>query len=236
MSQEMGRIQHQAFVGPIDVEDLQEGDRACPICLMEYEMENCDENENTHNFQLYDCMKDNRQPVKLTCGHIFGTTCIEKWLSKHDTCCMCRATVKGDNRKPAPIPQEQLSAITTFDEARHLMYYEDIAWNEEYHDDIREVIQLRCFGVVDMLEQQFELLKEIDLRLGTQAANTSRPIAKWMRRDWLIFSQNAWAVLDLIVAHNEYTFSQGELPSSEMPPLMRSVLEMLFTNAERLLL
>ncbi|KAH7064001.1 hypothetical protein BKA63DRAFT_608760 [Paraphoma chrysanthemicola] len=48
-------------------------DESCNICY--------------HNFSDPDA----EDPVALACGHIFGTTCIEKWTSINSTCPMCRA-------------------------------------------------------------------------------------------------------------------------------------------------
>jgi hypothetical protein len=233
LSQMMARIRHQAFVGPIKVNDLKEDDQSCPICLMGYEEEQHDSNENKPEGPLYDCMKDNRKPVKLTCGHIFGTTCIERWLFENNACCMCRAVVNGHGRKLNPIAQEQLSAITSYEQARDLIYFEGIDWEPECHEYIEEVIQRRNLGAVDLLEQIFELLKEIDLRLGMPRGNTSTPVATWMNKDWLKLSSHVLAVIELI---DELNLPHGRVPGSAVDRMMGSLTAMLFANAERWLL
>jgi len=99
----MRKIHYQAVVRKVDVKDLGHDDLACPICLMEYENDKRDSKERKCCEPSYDVMKDNRQPIELTCGHVFGTTCIEKWLSENDNCPMCRAIILGTERKLKPI-------------------------------------------------------------------------------------------------------------------------------------
>lgn len=36
-------------------------------------------------------------PIKMPCGHIFGATCIKEWLSKTNTCPLCRTTIESQD-------------------------------------------------------------------------------------------------------------------------------------------
>ena len=118
----MRKIHYQAVVKKVDVKDLEHDNMACPICLMEYENVRSDNKERKRCRPPYDVMRDNRQPIELTCGHIFGTTCIEKWLSENDNCPMCRAIIVGTERKLKPISQRTLSSITTYNEFQAYLY------------------------------------------------------------------------------------------------------------------
>lgn len=234
MSQDMQRIRHQAFVSPVDVNDLDEDDRACPICLLDYEMEKSQ--KNGRYTPRYDCLRDNQQPVKLTCGHIFGTTCIEKWLYENNSCCMCRAILIGEGRKMQSVAQEELMAITTYDEGRAFMYYEDIEWNPNSHDDIMRIIQSGDIMVaIYFLEEQLKRLKEIDLRLGVPRSNTSTPVAEWMNKDWLMFAENSIELLNLF--NRYYTSDHRRISSSDdfkmFKRLSKSITEMLNTHSKR---
>lgn len=50
----------------VDLEELHENDRVCPICHQE--------------FSISEDVKRTHPPVKTVCGHIFGKKCIMKWL------------------------------------------------------------------------------------------------------------------------------------------------------------
>jgi hypothetical protein len=194
------KIHYQAVLRTADVKDLEHDDLACPICLMEYENDKSDNKERKCRGPSYDVMKDNRQPIELTCGHIFGTTCIEKWLSENDNCPMCRAIIVGKQRKLKPISPRTLSSIRTYDAAEKLLYFEDMNFDQDLHDEVAEAIQTRHMSGFFFLQFQFQRLKEIDLRLGTSKQNsrdhskTASPVARWMDEDWDRFATNALAL------------------------------------------
>lgn len=57
---------------PVGVETLDPNDRLCTICQEE--------------FQVLNDVKLAHAPVKMICGHIFGRTCIMKWLNPLSYC------------------------------------------------------------------------------------------------------------------------------------------------------
>lgn len=61
----------------VSIDDLAEGSNICPICREAF--------ENTEHFEV---------PVRLPCSHIFGKSCISKWIS-NNTCPLCRAVCSG---------------------------------------------------------------------------------------------------------------------------------------------
>lgn len=200
----MRKIHYQAVVKKVDVKDLEHDNMACPICLMEYENVRSDNKERKRCGPPYDVMRDNRQPIELTCGHIFGTTCIEKWLSENDNCPMCRAIIVGTERKLKPISQRTLSSITTYNEFQAYLYLEDMDFDQDLHDEIAEAIQRRHVSGFISLEFQWQSLEEIDLRLGTLKrtsrghSKTASPVARWMDEDWDRFVTNALALHEYV--------------------------------------
>jgi hypothetical protein len=167
---------------------------------MEYENDKSDNKESECWGPLYDTMKDNRQPIKLTCGHTFGTTCIEKWLIENNNCPMCRAIIVGTGRRLKPISRQALSSITTYNEGQTLLYFEGMDFDQDLHDEITEAVQRRDMSSFNFLEFQFQTLKEIDFRFGTLKrdsrgySNTASPVAHWMDKDWDRFATNALAL------------------------------------------
>jgi hypothetical protein len=41
------------------------------------------------------------EPVQLACGHVFGTSCLEKWVRSNSTCPLCRAELNIQNTPDA---------------------------------------------------------------------------------------------------------------------------------------
>ncbi len=202
---EVRKIHYQAFDRKVDVKDLERDAMACPICLMEFENENIDDNKGKKRcVPKYDVTEDNRQPIELTCGHTFGTTCIEKWLYENDNCPLCRTTLLGRNRKLKPISQQSLSSITTHNKGEALLFYEDLEFDRDSHERIAKAIQRGHKSAWIALEGQFQRLEEIDSRLGTLKRNnrgqtkTSSPIARWMDNDWDKFATNALALREYV--------------------------------------
>ena len=232
---EMRKIHSQAFVKKVDVKDLKHDDMTCPICLMEYENEKSDNKERKRYTPSYDVMEDNLQPIELMCGHTFGTTCIEKWLSGNDNCPMCRATLVGRGRKLKPISQQSLSTITTYDKAEELLYYEDMEFDQDLHDEIAEAIQRRHVSGFISLEFQFQSLEEIDIRLGTVKRNsrghskTTSPVARWMDEDWDRFATNALALREYV---KEYIRSDPDWTADPLTREIKMVLAKML-NAHR---
>ncbi|KAH7618810.1 putative RING finger and transmembrane domain-containing protein 2 [Nannochloris sp. 'desiccata'] len=46
------------------------------------------------------CQEDVRNPLRLICGHIFCSDCVEEWLARESSCPMCRREVRRANLKP----------------------------------------------------------------------------------------------------------------------------------------
>lgn len=240
MSKEMAKINYQAVVRPKDINDLKADERVCSICLMEYEIELGSNRMHEFGVPLYDNMKDNRQPLQLTCGHIFGRTCIEKWLFNNGSCPLCRAILVGKDRIPRQMPQQLLSALAASDNGEMLLYFEDLEWDRSSHEVIREAIGRRNRTAALLLTQQFERLKEIDLRLGTptrrevDARYSSINVVEWMNDDWLEFGTNLRALLKDVT---EYGRShKGWTPSNSITRMIDGLKVMLKANAIRRLL
>jgi hypothetical protein len=207
---EVRKIHYQAFEKKVDAKDLGHNDTACPICLMEFENERNNDKEKRDGkgrrrcMPLYDVTEDNRQPIELTCGHIFGTTCIEKWLSDNDNCPLCRTTLTGRNRKLKTISQQSLSTVTTYDKGEALLYYEDMEFDKDLHEEIAKAIRTGRVFAWTSLEHQFKSLVEIDSRLGTLKRNsrshtrTAFRVARWMNEDWDRFATNALALREYV--------------------------------------
>lgn len=84
----------QAIRGFIDVRTLMEHDQQCPICF-----ERTDTRCETwckHNFKS----RPHHHPVKTTCGHIFGLTCLDDWLYSSRSCPTCRRVLYATGRRP----------------------------------------------------------------------------------------------------------------------------------------
>ncbi|CAA3002895.1 E3 ubiquitin- ligase RING1-like [Olea europaea subsp. europaea] len=41
------------------------------------------------------CMEGYRSGKQVPCGHVFHVVCITRWLSRHDSCPICRFRVSG---------------------------------------------------------------------------------------------------------------------------------------------
>jgi hypothetical protein len=232
---EMRKIHYQAFVKKVDVKDLEHDEKACAICLMEYENEKANNKERKRCIPLYDVMEDNRQPIELMCGHIFGATCIEKWLSDNDNCPICRATLIGRDRKLKPITQQMVSTITSYHEGEMLLYYEDMEFDRLLHGEITEAIQRRHISAFISLEFQFQCLEEIDLRLGTVKRNsrgnlkTDSPVARWMDEDWDRFATNSLRLREYV---KEYIRSNSDRTPDPLTMEIKMVLAKML-NAHR---
>jgi hypothetical protein len=218
---EIRKLHYQAFEKKVDIKDLTHDDMACPICMMEFENERNDKGKTRHT-PLYDVMEDNRQPIELTCGHVFGTTCIEKWLTDNNNCPLCRATLIGRDRKLKAISQQSLANISTFCEGEAILYFEDIEFDQGVHGEIAKYVRTGGAFAWKLLERQFSSLLEIDARLGTSKrssrSHTRAPrIARWMDEDWDRFATNVLAlrehVKEVIRSSSDWVFD----------PLLKSI-------------
>jgi hypothetical protein len=54
------------------------------------------------------------EPVQLACGHVFGISCLEKWIRSNGTCPLCRADLNIQNT-----PDEAMDAFS---------YVEYVSW------------------------------------------------------------------------------------------------------------
>lgn len=243
---EVRKTRYQAFEKRVDVKDLAHDDMACPICMMEFENERPDENEKDDKkgkrpcVPLYDVMEDNRQAIELTCGHVFGATCIEKWLFDNDNCPLCRTTLKGMNRKLRPVSQQSRAKISTYDEGEAILYFEDMEFDQDLHTEIAKCVLKGHSFAWTSLECQFKTLLEIDLRLGTSKRNnrshtraTSRT-AQWMDADWDKFATNALALREYV---KEFLRSNpGWIPDPLTKSIKMDLAKMLSAYRQRSLL
>jgi hypothetical protein len=61
------------FMAPLSLRSLRESERQCTICIQ----------------RIGDADEDG-YAVRLSCGHVFGNLCIDRWLASHGTCPVCR--------------------------------------------------------------------------------------------------------------------------------------------------
>jgi hypothetical protein len=90
------------------------------------------------------------EPVQLVCGHVFGATCIEKWVRTNSTCPLCRAELKSQS-----IIDEE-AALEAFS------YHDDFSWHDEvgYDSDTDGVSEAEYFDA----HQDFESPSQIHYR------------------------------------------------------------------------
>ena len=100
----------------ISVKDLREDDRKLPICTEEYHLkpvgpcspyvEDVEEEECGGDMK---CVVDDKgeTPLRMPCGHTFGSTCLKTWLRESPACPLCREEVESCTDEPArPLPIE----------------------------------------------------------------------------------------------------------------------------------
>jgi hypothetical protein len=51
-----------------------------------------------HAYSFDPMNSEAEDPVQLVCGHVFGTTCIEKWVRTNSTCPLCRAQLNFQSK------------------------------------------------------------------------------------------------------------------------------------------
>lgn len=68
-------------VNPVRVKpsDLKVDAPECPICYRDY--------------YTADAQNESEDAVQISCGHIHGRRCLDKWIQDHDTCPTCRASL-----------------------------------------------------------------------------------------------------------------------------------------------
>ncbi|RPA86866.1 hypothetical protein BJ508DRAFT_121245 [Ascobolus immersus RN42] len=59
--------------------DLPESDATCNICM-----------EGYVEIKYSEDKPKREHPMRMTCGHVFGSGCLKQWLSQHNTCPTCR--------------------------------------------------------------------------------------------------------------------------------------------------
>lgn len=67
--------------------DLKAEDVQCPICYRDWYSEDVDNGLEV--------------PVEISCGHMYGSRCLDKWIQDNDTCPTCRAELDRVNYSPA---------------------------------------------------------------------------------------------------------------------------------------
>ena len=82
----------QQYLTAVTTSSLDSEDRTCGICTEAY-------NEQTENQE-----ESQHTPVKLPCGHVFGSECITSWLSpetgRSNTCPLCRHELFPARQQP----------------------------------------------------------------------------------------------------------------------------------------
>lgn len=71
----------------VSLETTPQEDRSCGMCREPYL--GAEDAEETYS----------EDPVQLSCGHIFGKTCISAWLLQSSTCAICRGEVREKDEK-----------------------------------------------------------------------------------------------------------------------------------------
>ena len=94
-------IDIQQYLTPVTTSTLAPEDRICGICTEAYHDTPSQEQEK----------EPQHTPVKLPCGHVFGSECITSWLSpetgKSNTCPMCRLELFPAQQPPRTIGDGQ---------------------------------------------------------------------------------------------------------------------------------
>jgi hypothetical protein len=82
-----------------------------------------------HPYSLDFMEPEAEEPVQLVCGHVFGATCVGKWVRTNSTCPLCRAELKFQS-----IIDEE-AVVEGFS------YHDNISWQDEvnYDSDSEEV-------------------------------------------------------------------------------------------------
>ncbi|KAI9845777.1 MAG: hypothetical protein M1838_001538 [Thelocarpon superellum] len=90
----------------VDLNSLDEDDRACSICLERLGMPEPTQGKI-------------ETPVKLPCGHVFGKNCIKTWFGEHCTCPSCRRKVESELYRPDRFIRRRLAARLTQQQQVH---------------------------------------------------------------------------------------------------------------------
>lgn len=77
MSSRSSSIPHYQEPSPM-TEDCQDPQKSCCICYTTYTTTSAHGSE---------------EPIQLACGHVFGATCIQKWMLTKNTCPLCRTEI-----------------------------------------------------------------------------------------------------------------------------------------------
>jgi hypothetical protein len=77
----------QAITEFLSMKELKEADRSCTICF-----EPTEGYCATMDAEVIEG-KSHHHPVKTVCGHIFGLTCLDRWMSLSSGCPICRRTL-----------------------------------------------------------------------------------------------------------------------------------------------
>jgi hypothetical protein len=82
-------------------------------------------------YHTYNTGSEAEAPVQLTCGHIFGNTCMNIWRETSSTCPLCRANLDfADNDI-----YEEDSATSTHRFVEQFSHAEDFSWQSDAFSD-----------------------------------------------------------------------------------------------------
>lgn len=74
-------------------------DRRCAICCDKFHISSSNSNVAPPAGDTEPWLqKSNEFPVRLSYGHVFGESCIRKWLRTADSCPLCRARLTRDSQ------------------------------------------------------------------------------------------------------------------------------------------
>ena len=150
----------------VDIESLDKDDKNCGICRVEYSSSSSASDQQEDPIET---------PVRLPCGHVFGTQCLKEWLNpdaahvNNKTCPTCRHHLGEYD----PVFTENL---------RHLQWLERL----DYANDTDRSMVLG--GLVHTLNEQ-DARREFLERVNQEQRNQQQILES--RRDLLVFQRRA---------------------------------------------
>ncbi|ORY12081.1 hypothetical protein BCR34DRAFT_651644 [Clohesyomyces aquaticus] len=99
-------------IKPINPFDLEDDNEKCHMCLEEYIPSTCEPTGYLSELPFCPTL-EGEEPVRLQCGHVFGSHCIKAWFNepKKNTCPMCRTPqfyeLRMRNDRPVFMPSQR---------------------------------------------------------------------------------------------------------------------------------
>ena len=109
----------------VPFDDLAEESKTCPICMEAF--------ENTEHPEV---------PVRLPCSHIFGKSCISKWIS-NNSCPLCRAVCFRSEAVTAPALNREVNRPSPAIRALSRLHPDTLIWYlESSHVAARDILNI----------------------------------------------------------------------------------------------